>query len=120
MILMTTLFILDSNLCNHKSRVAAIFNAGSISFTVESSCPLVNDFGKSLSSSPIKLREITRKICENPIYIKATENNLHPNCIVPCGVAMCAWAEGGMVSKRLLEKFPSQCITYEKGDGGEY
>lgn len=116
---MPTSFVLDSNVCNHKSRVVATFGGGSISFVVESSCPLVNEFGRSLSSSPLKVREITRRICENPIYIKATENNVHPNCVVPCGVAMCGWAEAGLVSKTLLERFPSQCVTYERGGGRE-
>lgn len=116
---MATSFLLDSNVCNHKSRVVATFEAGAISFAVESSCPLVNEFGKSLSLLPLKVREITRRICENPIYIKATENNLHPNCVVPCGVVMCAWTEAGLVSKTLLERFPSQCVTYEKGGGRE-
>ncbi len=116
---MATSFLLDSNVCNHKSRVVASFEDSAISFSVESTCPLVNDFGRSLSMSPLKVKEITRRICANPIYVKATESNLHPNCIVPCGVAMCAWTEAGLVSKTLLERFPSQCVTYEKGGGRE-
>ncbi|MEJ5292937.1 MAG: hypothetical protein WHS82_04985 [Candidatus Methanosuratincola sp.] len=114
-----TTFLLDSTVCNHKSRVVATFDAGAILFAVESSCPLVKEFARALSSSPLKVRDITKKICENPIYIKATENSLHPNCIVPCGVAMCAWTEAGLVSKTLLERFPAQCVRYEKGGGRE-
>lgn len=109
---MPTSFIFESSLCGHKSRATATASGTGIALALESSCPLLRDYGKSLGT--IKIKDLAKRICENPIYIKATEGNVHPNCIVPCGVAMCAWAEAGLVSKSLLEKFPSQCITYQK------
>lgn len=79
--------------------------------TIESSCVKIMDY--ALLIKKLTIKEIAKDIMNNPIYIKASESRLEPNCLVPCGVAFCAWTEAGMVSKNLLSRMPAQCIVFK-------
>lgn len=108
---MTTTFMINS-ICDHNTKITAYLNGSVIDVTMESSCGKIMDYAPLIKKLTIK--EIARDIINNPIYIKASESRLEPNCLVPCGVAFCTWAEAGLVSKNLLSRMPAQCIVFKK------
>lgn len=77
---------------------------------IDSSCEKIQYYGALIEK--MKLKDIAMEILRNPIYVNASKAKLHPNCLVPCGVAFCTWAEAGLLSKNLLSKFPSQCLIF--------
>jgi hypothetical protein len=81
-----------------------------ITLKITTTCELVKAFSEIMKE--IHLMDVAKRMCQNPIYIKATDARLHSNCLVPCGVALSGWAEGGMMSKNLLKSHSSQCIIY--------
>jgi hypothetical protein len=104
-------FTVDSSICGHNTSITAKKTVNYIiGIEMESTCKLVNDYASMIKEIPMK--EIGRIMINNPIYIKASEARIHPNCIVPCGVAFAAWTEADMIAKSLLSHHKSQCIEF--------
>ena len=78
---------------------------------LDSTCEKIREYAKLVKN--LTIRDIAKDIIHNPIYIKASDSRLEPNCLVPCGVAFCTWAEAGLISKTLLSRNPSQCIIFK-------
>lgn len=109
---MTTTFTSDNLRCAHKTRIVAeMRQAGLISVTITSSCKDIQLYAKALTE--VHVRDIAKRIFENPIYQKASPV-VGPECLVPCAVVSAVWAEAGMVSKNLLKRFSTICIKYEE------
>jgi len=102
-----------TTICNHRTNITAELVGSKIKVDMESTCPRIKKYAETLRE--IRLKEINNLIQEHPIYVKASASHIDPNCLVPCGVAFCAWTEAGMVSKNLLSRYPSQCVTYSSG-----
>ncbi|MCX8181869.1 MAG: hypothetical protein N3D12_01995 [Candidatus Methanomethyliaceae archaeon] len=109
---MTTTFVINS-ICDHDVKITASLNGSIIEVELESTCKKIRDYASLINK--LAIREIAREILNNPIYIKASESRIDPNCLVPCGVAFCTWTEAGMVSKNLLSRMPAQCIVFKYG-----
>lgn len=108
---MPSKFTVDSSVCGHRTDITAtIGKEYLIALEINTSCELVKAFSRIMKE--IHLREVGKRMCQNPIYINATEAHLHSNCLVPCGVALSGWVEGGMMSKNLLKSHSSQCVIY--------
>ncbi|MEM3366235.1 MAG: hypothetical protein QXM93_07425 [Candidatus Methanomethyliaceae archaeon] len=108
---MTTTFTINS-ICDHATKITASLNGSIIDVKIESTCEKIRDYANLIKK--LTIREIAREILNNPIYTKASESRLEPNCLVPCGVAFCTWTEAGMVSKNLLSRMPAQCILFKQ------
>lgn len=108
---MPTRFTVDSSICGHRTDITATMGKEYlITLKITTTCELVKAFSEIMKE--IHLMDVAKRMCQNPIYIKATDARLHSNCLVPCGVALSGWAEGGMMSKNLLKSHSSQCIIY--------
>ncbi|MGQ9759271.1 MAG: DUF6951 family protein [Candidatus Methanomethylicaceae archaeon] len=107
---MTTTFEVTT-ICDHLTKITATLVGTKIKVTMDSTCKKIQHYGLLLHELSVK--EIAKDIINNSIYQKAAEARLEPNCLVPCGVAFCTWTEAGLVSRNLLSRSPSQCITYE-------
>lgn len=77
-----------------------------------STCKMVNDYASLITEIP--MRDIGKVMIKNPIYIKASEARIHPNCLVPCGVAFATWTEADMIAQSLLQNHKSQCIEFQR------
>lgn len=85
-----------------------------IGVEIDSTCKMVNEYSALIKE--ISLKEIARAMMNNPIYIRASEVRIHPNCLVPCGVAYATWTEAGMIAMSLLSHHKSQCIVFKGRD----
>ena len=113
---MTTKISVDSSVCGHKTSITATMGLNYIiTLDITTTCQLVKTFADLLKE--IELRDVGRRICQNPIYLRATDAHMHSNCLVPCAVALSGWVEGGMMSKNLLKSHSSQCIIYQPEQG---
>ncbi len=107
---MTTTFVVESHICSHMATITSTTEDGKIHINVDSTCSRIRDYAPKIP--PLSLRELIKTFCENPIYVIASSNRIDPDCLVPCGIAYCAWAEAGLISKSLLARFDRQCILY--------
>jgi hypothetical protein len=112
---MPTKFTVDSSVCGHRTDITATMGKEFlIALEITTTCELVKAFSGIMKE--IRLMDVAKRMCQNPIYIKATDAHLHSNCLVPCGVALSGWAESGMMSKNLLKSHSSQCVIYSPED----
>lgn len=102
-----------SSICGHNTEISVNLE-GNKSLTVKiiTTCKKIEEYSKMIEN--LTLKEVSSPILNNKIYIKASEAMLEPTCLIPCGVAYATWAELGLISKRLLLKFPSQCIILKQ------
>jgi len=106
-------FTTSSSVCGHKTKITANLQANDIlEVNIISNCKLVNDYAALIKEIP--LNEIGMLLAKNPIIIKASEAHIHPNCLVPCGVAFATWTESEMIAKTLLLRHKSQCIMFKE------
>jgi hypothetical protein len=106
-------FSADSNICGHRTSITAKKKANYIiDVEIDSTCKIVNDYAVLIKEIPMK--EIGRVMVANPIYVKASEAHIHPNCLVPCGVAFASWTEAEMIARSLLSHHKSQCIVFQR------
>lgn len=109
---MTTTFITDNLRCAHKTKIITEMKGnGTISVAITSSCKSVQAYAKVMTA--IQMRDIARKIIENPVYVSAS-SVLGPECLVPCAVISAVWTEAGFIAKSLLRKFDTIAIKYEE------
>jgi len=105
-------FSTDSSVCGHKTSITAKFKtANKLEVEIVSDCKIINDYAALIREIPLK--EIGMLMAKNPIILKASEAHIHPNCLVPCGVALATWTEAELISKTLLLHHKSQCILFE-------
>jgi hypothetical protein len=106
-------FTTDSGICGHKTSITAEKKANYImGVEMKSTCKIVNDYAALIKE--IHMKDIGRVLMNNPIYIKASEAHIHPNCLVPCGVAFATWTEADMIARSLLSHHKSQCIVFQR------
>jgi len=113
---MPTVFLVDSGRCGWKTRIKAeLASGGKIMVAIDSTCANVKKYGEALKE--VSMRDIGKPIMTNPVYI-AANGTVGPECLVPCAVISTVWTEAGLVSKNLLKRFSSMCITYDAGAEG--
>jgi len=115
---MVTKFIVESHVCSHTTTITSDTDGGRVNIKVDSTCKRIGDYAQQIPV--LTFKELIKTFCENPIYIIASSSRIDPNCLVPCGIAYCAWTEAGLVAKSLLARFDRQCIVYvnpSKGGG---
>ena len=109
---MPTVFSVDPGRCSQKTEVRAeIAEGGKIKVRITSSCKNVQRYSEKLTE--VSIKDISKPILSNPIYI-AANSSIGPECLVPCGVVAAVWTEGGMISKNLLKNYPNSCVKYEE------
>lgn len=102
-----------SSICGHNTEISANSKDGkSLKVKIITTCKKVEEYSKMIEN--LTLMEVSSPIMDNKIYLKASEARLEPTCLIPCGVAYAAWAELGLISKRLLSQSPSQCIIFKQ------
>jgi hypothetical protein len=112
-IVMPSTFTTSSSVCGHKASITAKLKASNtLEVDIVSKCKIVNDYAALIKE--IQLNEIHMLLAKNPIILKASEAHIHPNCLVPCGVAFATWTESEMIAKTLLLHHKSQCIVFKE------
>lgn len=116
---MGTSCTVTSGRCGHTTKIEGELNdEGNFSIKIESTCHHIKTFSKRLSDIQIKPKDVSKPILENPIYI-AANRVVGPECVVPSCVVNVCWVEAGLVSKRLLARYPTTEIDYEISLGPE-
>lgn len=108
---MPSTFSVDSSICGHKTNITATMaEKHIIGMAMVSTCPMVRKFAEIFQE--ISMVDLGKRFIENPIYRRASESGIHPNCLVPCAVAFCTWTEAGMIARNLLSSHRSQCTEH--------
>jgi len=110
---MTTIFEVKSSVCGNKTTIAAEkIDSTRIDISLETSCPKIKEYSEEIKE--LNFMEICKGFTQNPIYVRAASSHLTPDCLVPCGVVMAAWAEVEMMSKNLLRRVEPHSIIFIK------
>lgn len=70
-----------------------------VGLAIESTCEMVDALGSELQE--LNMLEVMKNpINQNPVYMKASECELHASCPVPCGIIKAAEVELGLALKK--------------------
>ena len=98
--------------CEHQTVVEASDNGdGTFNIKVESPCPNVREFARSLGV--LTMEDLTDK-SRSRVFDRMREVKMSANCLVPAGVLSAAWVEAGLIARsRALAKGSNEVIFLE-------
>jgi hypothetical protein len=100
----------EATICDNETIIVAKdMGNGKVAIEIESVCPNIMRFAEMLTEADMK--DLT-DFDDNRIIGLASKAGLTTTCLVPTAVFNCAWAELGMISKRLAIRESPLCLHF--------